>query len=327
MKICILPDVHENWDIFNKNLENALNDKSLDKIIVLGDYCDCHDTDKNIKNHGIVTAKNIKNLANIDDSRLDRLVGNHDFKYIAGFPCSGPSDYYKWLETYKEAFLSNLYKFKIAVKYDNWVFSHAGFSRTWFENVYNTFKLRFGIDNPLPNDPVDLSNMLFWSKHWKPFDFSDRCIDPYGDSIFSPPTWIRPDALLRSSYYENQVVGHTETYIEEPLFIREHNTNLIILDSPSHSLCYILDTKNPPKFLSAQENARIIKNKEKEILKQKSIDGEKYKRLRDKYNISKSDMNIIKAKVRMRQEDFLLKNPNKKFDWWEQVELECSSKK
>ena len=38
----------------------------------------------------------------------------------------------------------------------------------------------------------------------------------------------------------------------------------------------------------------IFKNKEKEILKQKSIDGERYKQLRDKYNISKSDMDIIK---------------------------------
>lgn len=210
MKICIFPDVHENWDIFNKNLENALNDKSLDKIILLGDYCDCHDGDKNAKNHGIVTAENIKNLANIDDPRLDRLIGNHDFKYIAGFPCSGPSDYYKWLETYKEAFLSNLYKFKIAVKYDNWIFSHAGFSSEWFENVYNTFKLKFGIENPLPYDPVDLSNKLFWSKYWSPFDFSDKCNDPYGDSIFSPPTWIRPPSLIRFGIEGyNQCVGHT----------------------------------------------------------------------------------------------------------------------
>ena len=38
-------------------------------------------------------------------------------------------------------------------------------------------------------------------------------------------------------------------------------------------------------------------------------------------------MDNIKAKVKMHQEDFLIKNPNKEFDWWKQIELECSSKK
>lgn len=324
MKIGIIGDVHgtPHW---KKNLDYLIQE-NCEKIIFLGDYVDSHDDN----GKGLPALRNAEEIIEAKEKYpdiIDLLVGNHEFDNY-WFGCNRCSGFQlPCYEAYHEFFVRNAKKFKIAVKYDNWVFSHAGFSSYWVEKTRFNFMTRFGQNNPLPEDPVEFSNLLLWSKNVKPFEFSESDYSNCGSHISQGPTWIRPDALLRSSYYENQVVGHTETYIEEPLFIREHNTNLIILDSPSHSLCYILDTKNPPKFLSAQENARIIKNKEKEILKQKSIDGEKYKQLRDKYNISKSDMNIIKAKVRMRQEDFLIKNPNKDFDWWEQIELECSFKK
>lgn len=324
MKIGIIGDVHgmSHWKV---NLNNLLS-QNCDKIVFLGDYVDSHDE----TGKGLAALRNVEEIVDAKikyPNIIDLLVGNHEFDNY-WFGCNRCSGFQlACYEAYHRFFVENARKFKIAVKYDNWVFSHAGFSKSWAENTRYNFMMRFGPENPLPEDPVEFSNLLLWSKNVKPFEFSEYDYSTYGNHASQGPLWIRPEALLKNSYYENQVVGHTESTLEKPLFIREHNTNLIILDSPSHSLCYILDTKNPPQFLSVQENNKIIKAFEKEELRQKSIDGERYKQLRKKYNISKTEMSIIKDKVKLQKDDFTIRHPNDEFDWWEHIEYECEARK
>lgn len=77
---------------------------------------------------------------------------------------------------------------------DNVVFSHAGISKVWMENV--------GLDNVLDiNDLKPSEKFGFW-----PCKLSDYS----GDSATQPPTWIRPWTLIEYSYGNyTHVVGHT----------------------------------------------------------------------------------------------------------------------
>lgn len=78
-------------------------------------------------------------------------------------------------------------------------------------------------------------------------DFNSRSLDVYGNDPIQGPLWCRPYALLQNSYYNFQIVGHTEINQDKPFWIIKNNINIIIVDNPVHNSYLILDTKDIEK--------------------------------------------------------------------------------
>lgn len=253
-KILIIPDIHGS-KYWKKNF--LKNVDKVDKVVFLGDYVDSFDK----KEKGENAALNFEDLIKTTDPYKENvflLAGNHDVAYIYqyhGDPhVSGHQ--YEMDKRYNDMFIQNENRLQIAVKIDNWVFSHAGFSKTWFENTKIGYDIIFQRENiELPNDPVDFVNWMWRDdKDIRMLNFSDYCWNPTGDSQTSPCTWIRPRSLLLDMYYPNQIVGHTEVKTDKPLWIKNKEENLIIVDSPDHDKYLILNTEN---LKETEQNCQI----------------------------------------------------------------------
>ena len=90
-------------------------------------------------------------------------------------------------------------------------------------------------------------NGIFHADHYKIFDFGPYCTNSYGESPYSPPTWVRPRSLLSDMWtsggkYKGQVVGHTEIR-PNPCFYENNGNRAIIVDSPEHDSIFHFDTE------------------------------------------------------------------------------------
>lgn len=323
MKIGIIPDIHGNstWQ------ENVKKMVDCDKIVFLGDYVDSF----NENERGLKAAENLKKIfqfARENKDKVDLLIGNHDLEnyWLRCNKCSGfqPLVY----ETYHSIFEENKDLIKLAVKYDDWVFSHAGFTKTWVECTISRFKFRFGEDTDfelLSNDPVEMSNKMLQEKISFPFEYSESDFSCYGESVKQGPLWVRPTSLMKEPFYEKQVVGHTESRSGSPIFLKNNKMELVLADTSSHATYIIFDTKNPPEFLTPEEAAKKQRKEEKDIQRQKSVYGQKAKELRDKYNISKKDFQWFEFQAGIAKRACEEHNDNS-FDWWTHLEDLCKSK-
>lgn len=125
-KILIVPDVHgsREWLVAKEKIGE------VDFVVFMGDYFDSWE------NKWPSQGENFKGIcefkrANKDKVRL--LLGNHDFSYISGTReganCSGHQ--HKRVGEIRGLLNSNLDLIDLAFENDGWVFSHAGFSKTW----------------------------------------------------------------------------------------------------------------------------------------------------------------------------------------------------
>ena len=239
MKILIIPDVHgcTAWlDSFKK----YHND--VDHIVFLGDYLDSFNENEQGENG----AKNLENILETTEpfkNKTALLFGNHDLcNYVIQGGCSGFQ--VKFFVRYNQILQDNLSRFKIGVNLDNWVFSHAGFSKVWYENLIEVFRKK-GFTSDL-GDPLQICDLILENKMFQHFDYIRDPEDfrRIGESIKQGPLWIRPTALIKDMYYPKQVVGHTE-FQPGPLKIlnKQNNTILFCTDTQAHDKSYILDTE------------------------------------------------------------------------------------
>lgn len=196
MKIVVLGDVHGRsiWsDIVRK-------ESDADKIIFLGDYVSSHDP--NITPEAQISElTKIMVYKEINKDKVILLRGNHDTQHLGYYwaECSDPE--YKVLcymsgSEVKERFL-NLTQW--IYLYDNIIFSHAGISKVWLENI-GVIDIE-GI-NMIPPSEI----FGFWPSE------KMSSYDRYGTSETQPCTWIRPNTLIENMVEGYiQVVGHTNT--------------------------------------------------------------------------------------------------------------------
>jgi len=203
MKVGIIPDVHGNF-----NFEEKLRNLSLkvDKIIFLGDYCDSHNENSN----WITQKKCLDKILFLKKERPDfytLLLGNHDQHYLSSLGAStriSGRQHFSAAEI-QEYLLANYEHFQMIEVIDNWIFSHAGISQTWFDNplgkaVFEKDRLEFCKLSDI--------NDCFKAKQVSCFNFNGY--DPYGDDDSEGCTWIRPPSLIRYGIKDyNQCVGHT----------------------------------------------------------------------------------------------------------------------
>ena len=222
MKFLTIGDIHgrSNWKTFTHNsyrqFENWLsNDNDIDmpfnkfdKVIFVGDYCDSF----NISSIEILN--NLKDIIEFKKLRKDKvilLLGNHDIQYfINNQICTGyrgelQHDLY-------DLFIKNIDLFEVAYEYNKHIWSHAGITRGWLEEIKkvmnsNVFKFSDFVKEDSPQSPVEWTK-LAWKFNIPNFYNVDSSSG--GTNKWASPIWVRP-RMLNNFYLEgyNQIVGHT----------------------------------------------------------------------------------------------------------------------
>lgn len=254
MLIGIIPDVHQTTH-FIKMVEENIN--RVDKLVFLGDYVDNWQAEKwwNVSSNNPINIVNkVVSYKQKYPNKIDLLLGNHCLSYLSSNPISKrvSGHQHQHDKEIAQVFLDNIKYFKIVVEYESWVISHAGFSKTWVDN-----QTKKGW-NKQTQSIIDWCNEMIIKNNFHYFDWTGH-ISASGDEITQTPTWIRPFSLARDPYFKNQIVGHSETEFA-PIFVKNKYINLVLVDSPEHTVYFELNTKKIPKFETIQT---VLKNIER----------------------------------------------------------------
>ena len=298
MRVLIIPDVHatKNWEKVKE-----IPKENYDYAVFLGDYFDSGLYDRKLRmwrsnNKWPEQGENVINIINWireDPEHRKMLIGNHDFSYISaghdGANVSGHQNEHK--HEIRGIILSNYDVFDLAFECDGWVFSHAGFTYTWRSSAIHF------LHQLLDQWPEEGGkrwnereyNLNFLNDFWHKVSHQygdDNCYQAFdelldwrgvfsgtGDEPQNSCLWVRPRSLLSDALYPNQVVGHTEYCIGEPLKLRGSSsgsgaldTRIVVVDSQDHDLITIFDTENPgDDFITFAEYNRWEKKVNKAI--------------------------------------------------------------
>lgn len=192
-KVVFIGDMHghDTWkDIVKKNSD-------ADHFVFLGDYFDSFSVphfEQIINFKEIIEFKKKK-------GNVTLLIGNHDFHYMPYCPHQYGGYNYMFAPEIGELLRENSDNLQVAWQKHNVLVTHAGVSRTWFEECFEK-------DGHLW-ELADRINGL-WEEH--PERFNHSGMDSYGNSEFDGPFWIRPQALKSDPIDSEliQIVGHTQ---------------------------------------------------------------------------------------------------------------------
>lgn len=240
MKQIILGDIHGH-DSWKRIIDQ---EKTFDRIVFLGDYHDSF----TISSKSI--ADNFKSIAELKNNLKDKVIllcGNHDYHYIDGIDSkfSGYRPELKGIQ--KELLLELIQNDTIQLCFkdeNNRLYSHAGFSRTWWkENV--------GKELDLETIDKDINTLFKTDLH--PFDFIyGRSGSYYGDDPENGPLWIRPDSLrIDAIEGVDQIVGHTQP------------KNPVVITSKQNTNIYLNDMLGLGYYLITYENFVVLKSMKK----------------------------------------------------------------
>lgn len=239
MRRLILGDLHGHW----KNFLDIYKKENPDEVICLGDYVDSFDVSHAEQEYVVKELFKLKDKHEFNhEGKFILLIGNHDFHYLYGYPQLEKYSGFSW-STFRWAnsFFNNALNEKkiqtIFVDYKNKIiYSHAGISNTWIND--------WGLELYDINDQMNPKETLDC------FRFSYTDYDPYGDSKYNGPLWIRPNSLINDMYHDKddevwtQIVGHTET--KE---IKIYNDNKLYLCDTINSGKYIIQELNDNKII------------------------------------------------------------------------------
>ena len=246
MKILCVGDTHGSYIPLNIAKEK---EPEVDKIVFLGDYVDSYE------NSWPTEQKVLEQIIEFKlqhDDKVVLLLGNHDIEYlkISHILCntSGHQNkYHMFIKTFLEKYLD---LFHIVYKEEDWLFSHAGVSTQWLQNPLGlNYRYVEDISQIPKNWDVKDINEAFVAKQYKYFEHNSE--DPYGNDPGEGCLWIRPKALLTSSYPCNQVVGHTElkspvaidnNFWKLPNRVVQLQHKIVFIDSPMRNTYAIIDT-------------------------------------------------------------------------------------
>lgn len=230
MKQIIIGDIHGH-DTWKRIIDR---EKEFDRIIFLGDY---HDS---FSKSSKTIANNFKEIVGLKNGLKDEVIllcGNHDYHYIDNVETKF-SGYRPELRGMQKDMLLELIQndtIQLCFKDENnRLYSHAGFSRTWWrENVRKEMNL----------ETVDRDINILFKTDLTPFNFIyGRGCGLYGDDPENGPLWIRPYSLYEDAIGGiDQIIGHTQP--KDPIIIKsKQNTNIYLNDMLG--LGYYLVTNN-----------------------------------------------------------------------------------
>lgn len=207
MKTIVLGDTHGRsfWKLIVER-------EKPDRVIFIGDYFDSFDIS------GIDQIHNFKEIVAFKEKgncEVIMLIGNHDHHYFPEIGNTGTSGYQTTLApSINYEIDQSRSHLQIAYRMDEFLFTHAGVSSKFMDNV-------FGTGGWKTETIADELNELFKYKP-KTFEFGMAIsvnkmsyMDPTGDNEEQSPIWIRPRSLMRVNHETLrkqviQVVGHTQ---------------------------------------------------------------------------------------------------------------------
>lgn len=243
MKILVVPDIHQT-EYYKKFIKDFYD--TVDKIVFLGDYFDTHTPkDPNV----VPTEKAIENFEEIvymakTDDKVDALGGNHDFEYITDDRTN--TYQYVYCKKIERVLRKNIDLLKVAVEYDDYVFSHAGISIN-FLSRFGMVEENDGILTP-KKDTIEQLNRKLIKEGGDFLSFSPFDRSGYGESTTSSPIWIRPRSLLADAAFKKQVVGHTAVGENKTVFLERKHNKVIFTDTDEKNIPFVLDTKKEYSF-------------------------------------------------------------------------------
>jgi hypothetical protein len=226
MKIIVFGDIHGRT-CWKKILEH----EKWDKVIFLGDYVSTHE--KISENDQILNLQDIFDFKKEYGDKVILLRGNHDIQHLgySWAECSGMCrNVQQFMMEFKEEFLENTQWLYIE---DNYLFSHAGVSKIWWNNIKNRHENIIDIEDINKLEPSE--EFGFTPDNW--YDYS-------GYSDTQPLTWIRPENLINCGVNNYiQVVGHTPTKPYMAGFIQKENVKIYLNDALPYQSLVIEDGK------------------------------------------------------------------------------------
>lgn len=227
-KLIVIGDIHGR-DIWK---EIVKNNPDATKFIFMGDYFDSFDVPYEEQK------KNFEDIISFKKENLEKvtlLIGNHCFHYL-----NHMEQYSGYQEKHcreignevKGAIQNGL--LQIAYQEGNFLFTHAGVTKTWYRNHYSESMDKLG-------HKVDTIINTLFMYHPKNFKFTpSNPLDNTGDSITQSPIWVRPRAL-ESDALEGftQVVGHTHQKNIKFTKSVDMKSGLIFLDTFDHCKEYL----------------------------------------------------------------------------------------
>lgn len=233
MKVCIIGDIHGTSKFIDCYTNILHNDKDCEKIIVMGDHFDPYD---NISVEEMLEKYDIFSETCRKDKRIISLLGNHDLSsYILKRDCTNRTERNpKWYNEISKVLTRNLPNSYLTYTIEDYIFSHAGVSKTWLEGTkeFNKDYPKRLLDNQKGWTVEELAELTSFYK----WDYSG-----YGDDEHQGCTWIRIDALSNDAISNyNQVIGHTR-FDNITKLKMDNGMNLWVVDNKGKSEYLTLD--------------------------------------------------------------------------------------
>lgn len=212
-------------DIHGRNCWQNLRDVECDFFIFMGDYFDASEdisTDEEIINF-----LRILKFKREFPEKVILLFGNHDFHYLKNstqmYSRYNFNNYSLLEDSVEIAMKENL--FQICFKNEHFLFSHAGITKTWLENVgiVTDENLVKNINSALYENP-------------QIFEFKNEINrKSNGNNVYQSPIWVRPESLQEDALEDCiHVIGHTK----QQGICQQKNVVLIdVLGSSNEYLC------------------------------------------------------------------------------------------
>lgn len=192
---------------------NEMPYRKYDKIIFVGDYCDSFDLDNEI------ILENLKNIVFFKKALPDKVVlllGNHDIQYLeynqvcTGWRSEMGIDLMPLLND-KECDYKIAHQ-EIGEDGKIWVWSHAGITNPWLEQVkkevFNEkYRLYEITKDYKESNLADFVNMLWEIRNPRVFNVDH---ESGGFEKWAGPIWVRTRILNENPIPSiNQIIGHT----------------------------------------------------------------------------------------------------------------------
>jgi len=209
MKIVAIGDIHghDSWK------QVVAQEQDADQFVFVGDYFDSF-TVKGLDQ--INNFLDIIEFKNQSKTSVVLLLGNHDYHYYPGIEDSGTSGYQTLMAPSIQAVINdNKHNLQLVYKIDEFIFSHAGLSSEWLDDMFVEWNLET-LDDAINSLFTYQPNKIAY-RSFKYYDYENNqatLAGGFGGETFQGPIWIRPKALMEANYDTLrtqiiQVVGHT----------------------------------------------------------------------------------------------------------------------
>ena len=207
MKLVAIGDIHGR-DIWK---QIVAREHDADQFVFVGDYFDSFTIKGPDQINNFLDIIEFKKQSKVP---VTLIIGNHDHHYYPGVDDSGTSGYQTLLApSIKHVVGDNKQYLQVAYQSGEFVFSHAGLSSVWLDDIVEGWDVSNMVDKV--NELLQYQPGLIAYRSFKMINETEWYgAQGYGDETFQGPLWIRPKSLMKANYDTlrtqiRQVVGHT----------------------------------------------------------------------------------------------------------------------